>query len=94
MTDYKEVRTTEHEQGKGMRLATFKATQLIWLGLVLLEAALALRLVFKLIGVNADNTFAALLYGINRSFRRTFCNTVVQPFSRWYGFGNINHSWQ
>ena len=42
MTDYKEVRTTEHEQGKELRLATFKATQIIWLLLVLLEAGLAL----------------------------------------------------
>jgi hypothetical protein len=53
MTDYQEVRTTEHEQGRGQRIATFKATQVIWLLLGLLEAVLALRVVFKLIGVNA-----------------------------------------
>ena len=28
MTDYKEVRTTEHEQGREQRVATFKATQI------------------------------------------------------------------
>jgi len=79
MTDYQEVRTTEHEQGKGMRLATFKVTQLIWLGLVLLEAALALRLVFKLIGVNAANTFAALLYGITGLFVAPFVTLIGAP---------------
>jgi len=40
MTDYKEVRTTEHEAGREQRVATFKATQLIWLLLGLLEAQL------------------------------------------------------
>ena len=79
MTDYKEVRTTEREQGKGMRLATFKATQIIWLALVLLEAALALRVVFKLIGVNAANAFAALLYGITGLFVAPFASLVGAP---------------
>ena len=79
MTDYKEVRTTEHEQGKEMRLATFKVTQLIWLALVLLEAALALRLVFKLIGVNAANTFASLLYAITGLFVAPFESLIGAP---------------
>ena len=72
MTDYKEVRTTEHEQGRGQRVATFKATQLIWLLLGILEALLALRVIFKLIGVNAANSFATLLYN--------FTNLFVGPF--------------
>jgi hypothetical protein len=29
MTDYKEVRTTEHEAGREQRVASFKATQVI-----------------------------------------------------------------
>lgn len=31
MTEYKEVTTTQHEQGSGQRTTTFKATQLVWL---------------------------------------------------------------
>ena len=68
MTDYKEVRTTEHEAGREQRIATFKATQIIWLLLGFLEAAIALRVVFKLIGVNASKPFAALLYKVTGFF--------------------------
>ena len=46
MTDYKEVKTTEQESGQGERVATFKATQIIWLVLAILEAVLALRFIF------------------------------------------------
>jgi hypothetical protein len=68
MTDYKEVRTTEHESGREQRVATFKATQLVWLLLGLLEAMIALRVVFKLIGVNASKPFATLLYKVTDIF--------------------------
>jgi hypothetical protein len=64
MTEYQEVRTTEHESGREQRVATFKATQLIWLLLGILEAMLALRFIFKLIGVNPANAFASLLYSV------------------------------
>jgi uncharacterized membrane protein YhdT len=79
MTDYREVRTTEHEQGREQRVATFKATQLIWLLLGLLEAALALRVVFKLIGVNAANSFASLLYNITNLFVAPFASLTGAP---------------
>ena len=79
MTDYQEVRTTEHEAGREQRVATFKATQLIWLLLGLLEAALALRVVFKLIAVNPDNPFAALLYGVTGLFVAPFASLVGTP---------------
>jgi hypothetical protein len=79
MTDYKEVRTTEHEEGRGQRYATFKATQLIWLLLTLLEAVLALRVVFKLIGVNAANPFATLLYGFTHFFVAPFASLTGAP---------------
>ena len=68
MTDYKEVRTSQHEQGSEQRVATFRATQIIWLLLGLLEAVLALRFVFKLIAVNAANPFATLLYNVTNLF--------------------------
>ncbi len=79
MTDYRDVQTTEHEQGRGQRIATFKATQLIWLLLGLLEAVLALRVVFKLIGVNAANPFAALLYNVTNLFVAPFASLASAP---------------
>ena len=79
MTDYKEVRTTEHEEGREQRVATFKATQLIWLLLGLLEGVLALRFVFKLIGVNAANSFATLLYGVTGFFTAPFASLTGTP---------------
>jgi hypothetical protein len=81
MTDYREVTTTEHEQGRGQRVATFKATQIIWLLLGLLEAAIALRIVFKLIAVNAANPFAKLLYGVTNLFLAPFKSLVGNPTS-------------
>ena len=79
MTDYKEVRTTQHEQGREQRVATFKATQLIWLLLGILEAAIALRVVFKLIAVNAANPFAALLYNVTDLFVAPFASLTGAP---------------
>ena len=79
MTDYKEVRTTEHEAGREQRVATFKATQLIWLLLGLLEAAIALRVIFKLLGVNEANSFATLLYSITGFFLAPFASLAGSP---------------
>jgi len=79
MTDYKEVRTTEHESGQAQRVATFKTTQIIWLLLGLLEAAIALRVVFKLIGVNAANPFATLLYNVTNLFVAPFASLTGAP---------------
>jgi hypothetical protein len=81
MTNYQEVRTTEHESGRGQRVATIKATQIIWLLLGLLEAAIALRIVFKLIAVNAANPFARLLYGVTNIFLAPFKSLVGNPAS-------------
>jgi hypothetical protein len=79
MTDYQEVRTTQHEPGRDQRVATFKVTQLIWLALGLLEAALALRVVFKLIAVNASNAFAAFLYAVTDLFVAPFASLTGAP---------------
>lgn len=79
MTDYQDVRTTSHEEGQEQRFATFKATQLIWLLLGLVEAAIALRVVFKLIGVNAANSFATLLYNVTNLFVSPFANLTGTP---------------
>ena len=79
MTDYREVRTTEHEQGSEQRVTTFKVTQLIWLLLGILEALIALRVVFKLIGVNAANPFAAFLYNVTHIFVAPFASLTGAP---------------
>jgi hypothetical protein len=79
MTDYQSMRTTEHESGREQRIATFKATQIIWLLLGLLEAAIALRVVFKLIGVNAANAFATLLYSVTGIFVAPFASLAGAP---------------
>lgn len=79
MTVYKDVRTTEHEPGQGQRVATFKLTQLIWLMLGLLEAVIALRVVFKLIGVNAASPFAALIYSVSAPFVAPFESLIGAP---------------
>jgi hypothetical protein len=79
MTDYNEVRTTQHEEGREQRVATFKATQLIWLILGLLVAAIALRIGFKLIGVNEANPFAALLYAVTDFFVAPFASLIEAP---------------
>ena len=79
MTSYKEVTTSQHEQGHDGRVATFKATQLIWLFLGILEALLALRFIFKLIGVNEANTFASFLYGLTGIFLAPFSSLTGAP---------------
>jgi len=79
MTNYQEVRTTQQEPGRERRLFTFKATQLIWLGLGLLEGLLALRIFLKLIGANAANPFAGLLYGLTDVFLVPFVGLTGTP---------------
>jgi hypothetical protein len=79
MTDYREVSTTQHEAGREGRIATFKATQLIWLLLGILEMLLALRFIFKLIGVNAANAFATFIYGLTNIFVAPFASLTGAP---------------
>jgi hypothetical protein len=79
MSDYKVVRTTQHEQGREQRIATFKATQLIWLLLAFLEILIALRIVFKLIAVNPNNLFASLLYFVSGIFVAPFASLTSAP---------------
>jgi hypothetical protein len=79
MTVYKDVRTTEHEPGQGQRVATFKLTQMVWLLFGLLEAVIALRVIFKLIGVNAANPFAALIYSVSNPFVAPFASLTGAP---------------
>jgi hypothetical protein len=79
MTDYQDVQTTEHEAGQEQRVTTFRITQVLWLLVGLLEAAIALRVVFMLIAVNADNPFANLLYNVTNLFVAPFASLTAKP---------------
>lgn len=79
MSNYQQTSTTQSEPGREQRVFTFKATQLIWLALGLLEGLLALRIFLKLIGANADSAFAALLYRFTDLFLFPFAGLVGAP---------------
>jgi hypothetical protein len=74
-----EVQTTQKEPERERRIFSFKATQIIWLGLGILEALLALRFVLKLIGANAASPFAAGLYGFTNLFLFPFAGLTGTP---------------
>jgi len=79
MANVKEVRTTEREPERERRIFTFKATQLIWLLLGVLEALLALRILLKLMAANPGNAFAAFLYSITDIFLLPFVGLTATP---------------
>lgn len=79
MSEYKQVQTTQTEQGREGRITTFKVTQLIWLLLAILEAMIGLRFIFKLIGVNSANPFALFIYGFTNIFVAPFASLVGAP---------------
>jgi hypothetical protein len=81
MTDFRETRTSQHEEGRTQRIATFKATQLIWLFLGIIEAIIALRFIFRLVGVYADNNFASFIYGLSNFFVAPFLSLTGAPAS-------------
>jgi YggT family protein len=78
-TDFQETSTTQHEAGQEQRVTTFRVTQILWLLLGLLEAGIALRVVFKLIAVNAANPFATLLYNVTNLFVAPFASLTGAP---------------
>jgi hypothetical protein len=76
-----QVRTSQSEPGLEHRLRTFKAMQLIWLGLGILEALIGLRVIFKLIAVDPGNILANLLYGLTNVFLFPFAGLTPTPTS-------------
>lgn len=74
-----ELRTTQHDAELEQRLFTFKATQLIWLALGIVEALIAIRVVLKLIGANAESLFAAFIYNLSDVFLFPFAGLVATP---------------
>lgn len=74
-----EVTTSRRELDQEQRIFTFKATQLIWLFLGLLEALIALRIGLKLIGANPDSLFAAFIYNFSYIFLFPFEGLIGTP---------------
>jgi hypothetical protein len=74
-----EVRTSQRGVDTEQRIFSFKATQLIWLGLGLVEALIAMRILLKLIGANPDSIFAAFIYGFSYLFLFPFEGLVGTP---------------
>jgi len=74
-----EVQTTQREPERERRIFTFKATQLIWLFLGILEAFLTLRFVLKLIAANPASPIAAFIYGFTDLFLWPFAGLTATP---------------
>ena len=74
-----EVTTTQKEPDRERRIFTFKATQVIWLLLAILEAMLALRFGLKLIGANPASPIAVFVYGFTGLFLFPFAGLTGAP---------------
>jgi len=74
-----EVRTSQSEPEREQRIFTFKASQVIWLLLGILEVLIALRIGLKLIGANPDSPIVALIYGFTYLFLFPFEGMTAAP---------------
>lgn len=74
-----QVTSSQQEPEREQRIFTFKATQLIWLFLGILEALIALRIGLKLIGANPDSPIVALIYGFTNLFLFPFAGMTATP---------------
>jgi ABC-type transport system involved in multi-copper enzyme maturation permease subunit len=74
-----EVSTTQHEPEREQRILTFKATQLIWLLLGILEALIALRIGLLLIGANPGSPIVAFIYSFTSLFLFPFTGLIGSP---------------
>jgi hypothetical protein len=71
--------TSTQEPEREQRIFTFKATQLVWLLLGILEGMIALRIMLKLIGANPESTIVALIYGFTALFLFPFTGLIGSP---------------
>jgi len=79
-----QLKTSPSEPEREQRIFTFKATQVIWLLLGILEALIALRIGLLLIGANPNSPIVALIYGFTNLFLLPFIGLVNSP-----AYGNI-----
>ncbi len=63
------------------RQGTFQVTRIIWTLVGILEIALGLRFVLKLIAANPDAGFARAMYGLTQPFLAPFAALVGTPTS-------------
>ncbi len=71
--------TSQQEPEREQRIFTFKATQLIWLMLGILETMIALRIMLLLIGANAESGIVAMIYALTAPFLFPFTGLVASP---------------
>ena len=74
-----EIKSVQQEPEREQRIFTFKITQLIWLGLGILEALIALRIGPKLIAANPTSPIVALIYGFTNLFLFPFEGMTATP---------------
>ena len=74
-----QVTSSQREPDREQRIFSFKATQLIWLLLGILEALIALRIGLKLIGANPDSLIVAMIYGFTSLFLFPFTGLISSP---------------
>ena len=74
-----EVQTTQKEPERERQIFTFKATQLVWLLLGILEGLLGLRFILKLIAANPDSPIAVFIYGLTGLFLLPFTGLTATP---------------
>jgi|SRR5512145_1456294 hypothetical protein len=74
-----EVRSVQDEPERELRIFTFKATQLVWLGFGILETLIALRILLKLIAANPASPIAVLIYGFTDLFLFPFVGLTATP---------------
>ena len=74
-----EIKSVQQEPEREQRIFTFKITQLIWLGLGILEALIALRIGLKLIAANPGSPIVALIYGFTDIFLFPFQGMTATP---------------
>jgi hypothetical protein len=78
-TTVSEVQTSQKEPERERRIFTFKATQLVWLFLGILEGLFALRFFLKLIAANPESPIAAFIYGFTNLFLFPFQGLTATP---------------
>ncbi len=74
-----EVRSEQWEPERERRIFTFKATQLIWLLLGILEGLLGLRFLMKLFAANPGSPIAAFIYSLSEFFLSPFHGLTITP---------------
>jgi hypothetical protein len=74
-----EMRSERREPERERRIFTFKATQLVWLLLGILEVLLVLRILLKLLAANPGSPIAALIYGVTDLFLLPFAGLITNP---------------